>query len=139
MGVFAPVVGIIGATQAAEAMKLIARVGTSLAGRLLLLDALTMRWREVRIPARSALAPSARPADDFARVAVASTLRSALTTILAVLLVAHCVLLPGPPLAAVPDASPGGDGHAARRGVDRDQGRHLRAVGRAQGGDGAKR
>ena len=31
-----------------------------------------------------------------------STLRAALTTILAVLLVAHCVLLPGPPLAAVP-------------------------------------
>jgi bacteriocin biosynthesis cyclodehydratase domain-containing protein len=50
MGVFAPVVGIIGATQAAEAMKLIAGVGTSLAGRLLLLDALTMSWREVRIP-----------------------------------------------------------------------------------------
>ena len=50
MGVFAPVVGIIGATQAAEAMKLIAGVGTTLAGRLLLLDALTMSWREVRIP-----------------------------------------------------------------------------------------
>ena len=50
MGVFAPVVGIIGATQAAEAMKLIAGVGTPLAGRLLLLDALTMAWREVRVP-----------------------------------------------------------------------------------------
>ena len=34
---------------------------------------------------------------------MASTLRSALTTILAILLVAHCVLLPGPPLAAVPE------------------------------------
>ena len=34
-----------------------------------------------------------------------STLRSALTTILAILLVAHCVLLPGPPLAAVPEPS----------------------------------
>ena len=33
---------------------------------------------------------------------MASTVRSALTTILAILLVAHCVLLPGPPLAAVP-------------------------------------
>ena len=33
---------------------------------------------------------------------MASTLRAALTTILAILLVAHCVLLPGPPLAAVP-------------------------------------
>jgi len=50
MGVFAPVVGIVGATQAAEALKLVAGVGTSLAGRLLLLDALAMQWREVRVP-----------------------------------------------------------------------------------------
>ena len=50
MGVFAPVVGIIGATQAAEALKVIAGAGESLAGRLLLLDAYTMHWREVRIP-----------------------------------------------------------------------------------------
>jgi len=50
MGVFAPLVGIIGATQAAEALKILARVGESLAGRLLLLDALAMEWREVRIP-----------------------------------------------------------------------------------------
>jgi adenylyltransferase/sulfurtransferase len=49
MGVFAPIVGIVGATQAAEALKLVARIGESLAGRLLLLDALSMRWREVRI------------------------------------------------------------------------------------------
>ncbi len=40
MGVFAPLVGIVGATQAAEALKLIAGIGESLAGRLLLLDAL---------------------------------------------------------------------------------------------------
>lgn len=50
MGVFAPLVGIVGATQAAEALKLVAGVGDSLAGRLLLLDALAMRWREVRVP-----------------------------------------------------------------------------------------
>jgi molybdopterin-synthase adenylyltransferase len=50
MGVFAPLVGIVGATQAAEALKLIAGVGESLAGRLLLLDALTMQWRELRVP-----------------------------------------------------------------------------------------
>jgi len=50
MGVFAPLVGIVGSTQAAEALKLIARVGESLAGRLLLLDALSMEWREVRVP-----------------------------------------------------------------------------------------
>jgi len=49
MGVYAPLVGIIGATQAAEALKLLAGVGRSLAGRLLLLDALAMEWREVRI------------------------------------------------------------------------------------------
>jgi len=50
MGVFAPLVGIVGAMQAAEALKLIAQVGTSLAGRLLLVDGLTMQWRELRVP-----------------------------------------------------------------------------------------
>lgn len=49
-GVFAPLTGIIGATQAAEALKLLAGCGEALAGRLLLLDALTMRWREMRYP-----------------------------------------------------------------------------------------
>ena len=49
MGVFAPLVGIVGATQAAEALKLLAPAGRSLAGRLLLIDALTMEWRELRI------------------------------------------------------------------------------------------
>jgi len=50
MGVFAPLVGIVGSTQAAEALKLVAGIGTSLAGRLLLVDALAMEWREVRVP-----------------------------------------------------------------------------------------
>ena len=50
MGVFAPLVGIVGATQAAEALKLVACAGDTLAGRLLLLDALSMQWREVRVP-----------------------------------------------------------------------------------------
>ena len=50
MGVFAPLVGIVGATQAAEALKLVAGVGNTLSGRLLLLDALSMQWREVRVP-----------------------------------------------------------------------------------------
>ncbi len=49
MGVFAPLVGIIGTMQAAEALKLLAGVGTSLAGRLLMLDARAMRWDEIRI------------------------------------------------------------------------------------------
>ncbi|AWI77368.1 molybdopterin biosynthesis protein MoeB [Parazoarcus communis] len=49
MGVFAPLVGIIGSTQAAEALKLIAGCGTSLDGRLLLLDGLGMEWRSVSL------------------------------------------------------------------------------------------
>jgi molybdopterin/thiamine biosynthesis adenylyltransferase len=49
MGVFAPLVGIVGTMQAAEALKLVAGVGTSLAGRLLMLDARTMEWSEVRV------------------------------------------------------------------------------------------
>jgi adenylyltransferase/sulfurtransferase len=48
MGVFAPLTGIIGTTQAAEALKLVAGIGESLSGRLLLLDALEMDWRTVR-------------------------------------------------------------------------------------------
>jgi molybdopterin/thiamine biosynthesis adenylyltransferase len=50
MGVFAPLVGIVGSTQAAEALKLLAGIGTSLAGRLLLVDALAMQWRELAVP-----------------------------------------------------------------------------------------
>ena len=49
MGVFAPLVGIIGSIQAAEALKLLMGVGRDLTGRLLLLDALTMEWRSVRL------------------------------------------------------------------------------------------
>jgi len=49
MGVFAPLVGIIGTMQAAEALKLLAGIGTSLAGRLQMLDARTMEWTEVRL------------------------------------------------------------------------------------------
>jgi len=50
MGVFAPLVGIVGAAQAGEALKLVAGVGTSLAGRLLLYDALASSWRELKVP-----------------------------------------------------------------------------------------
>jgi len=50
MGVFSPLAGIIGAMQAAEALKLIAGIGESLSGRLQLLDAKTMRWHEIRVP-----------------------------------------------------------------------------------------
>jgi molybdopterin/thiamine biosynthesis adenylyltransferase len=50
MGVFAPLVGIVGSMQAAEALKLVAGIGSSLAGRLQLLDARTMAWTEIRVP-----------------------------------------------------------------------------------------
>ena len=50
MGVFAPLVGIIGSMQAAEALKLIAGIGSSLAVRLQMLDARAMEWSEVRLP-----------------------------------------------------------------------------------------
>ncbi|MFT4192088.1 MAG: HesA/MoeB/ThiF family protein [Comamonas sp.] len=49
MGVFAPLVGIIGSMQAAEALKLLLGIGPSLAGRLQMLDARAMRWTELRI------------------------------------------------------------------------------------------
>ncbi len=50
MGVFAPMVGIIGTMQAAEALKLLSGAGTSLAGRLQMLDGRAMEWNEVRVP-----------------------------------------------------------------------------------------
>jgi molybdopterin-synthase adenylyltransferase len=53
MGVFAPLVGIIGSMQAAEALKILSGVGSSLAGRLLMLDGRAMAWNEVRVPRQS--------------------------------------------------------------------------------------
>jgi adenylyltransferase/sulfurtransferase len=49
MGVFAPLTGIVGSIQAAEALKLIAGVGETLSGRLLLLDALAMQVRTIKL------------------------------------------------------------------------------------------
>ena len=49
MGVFAPLVGIIGSVQAAEALKLISGVGETLASRLLMLDGKGMQWTELRL------------------------------------------------------------------------------------------
>lgn len=50
MGVFSPLVGIIGCMQAAETLKIMLNIGQSLNGRLQILDGLTMNWRTVRIP-----------------------------------------------------------------------------------------
>lgn len=49
MGVFAPLVGVIGAAQAAEALKLLVGIRPSLAGRLQMLDGRAMEWSEVRV------------------------------------------------------------------------------------------
>ncbi len=48
-GVLAPVVGMIGCVQATEALKLLANFGKPLTGRLLLLDAAYMSWRELKL------------------------------------------------------------------------------------------
>jgi adenylyltransferase/sulfurtransferase len=50
MGVFAPVTGIVGTLQAAEALKLAAETGESLVGRFMMIDVLTMSVRTVRVP-----------------------------------------------------------------------------------------
>lgn len=54
MGVFAPLVGIIGAVQAAEALKLLCGIGQTLTGRLLLLDGRRMVWDEMQLQRNSA-------------------------------------------------------------------------------------
>jgi adenylyltransferase/sulfurtransferase len=48
-GVIAPITGIIGSIQALETMKLIMAIGETLAGRLLLLDGLTMEWNTMKL------------------------------------------------------------------------------------------
>jgi len=49
MGVFAPLTGIVGCIQAAEALKVLTGAGTTLAGRLMLVDALTMDIRTIHL------------------------------------------------------------------------------------------
>jgi len=49
MGVFAPLTGIIGTVQAAESLKLLAGIGETLNGRLMILDALAMQWRTIKL------------------------------------------------------------------------------------------
>ena len=48
-GIMSPVVGIIGSVLAMEAIKIISNLGKTLTGRLMLLDAFTSQWREMRL------------------------------------------------------------------------------------------
>lgn len=48
-GVVGPLVGLVGSLQALEALKLLAGFGESMVGRLLLVDALGTRFRELRV------------------------------------------------------------------------------------------
>ena len=50
LGVFAPMVGIIGAMQAAQALKLLTGVGAPSVGRLFMLEGRAMEWSELRTP-----------------------------------------------------------------------------------------
>ena len=64
MGVFAPLTGIVGSIQAAETLKLLVGAGETLAGKLMLLDALTMQVRTIRLakdPACSVCGAAAAP------------------------------------------------------------------------------
>ena len=78
MGVFAPLVGIVGSVQAAEALKLVAGIGRSLAGRLQMIDARTMQWSEIRIARQPDCAVCGSGAT-AAAVAVAGTSSDAVT------------------------------------------------------------
>jgi molybdopterin/thiamine biosynthesis adenylyltransferase len=49
MGVFAPLVGIIGSLQATEALKILLNTGSSLCGKLLVMNALTMELRTIKL------------------------------------------------------------------------------------------
>lgn len=49
LGVFAPLVGIIGSLQAAEALKLLSGMGSELVGQLLMLDGRSMAFQQIRL------------------------------------------------------------------------------------------
>jgi len=48
-GVLSPLLGILGSMQAVETIKLITGIGETLAGRLMIFDALSMSWQEMKL------------------------------------------------------------------------------------------
>lgn len=65
MGVFAPLVGIVGTMQAAEALKLLAGLGSRLTGQLLMIDARDMAFTQIALPrhAQCAVCAPSAPSD----------------------------------------------------------------------------
>lgn len=61
MGVYAPLVGIIGSMQAAEALKLLMGIGVSLSGKLLVINALDFAMRTLALRKDKECAVCARP------------------------------------------------------------------------------
>ena len=61
MGVFAPLVGIVGTMQAAEALKLLAGLGSRLTGRLLMIDAKDMSFTQIALPRHTSCAVCGPP------------------------------------------------------------------------------
>jgi len=61
MGVFAPLVGIVGTLQAAEALKLLTGLGSRLTGRLLMLDGRDMAFNEIALPQNPHCAVCGKP------------------------------------------------------------------------------
>jgi len=62
MGVFAPLVGVVGSLQAAEALKLISGAGRTLTGRLLMIDGRSMEFTELAVHRDAACLVCGRPA-----------------------------------------------------------------------------
>lgn len=50
MGVFAPLVGIVGTMQAAEALKILAGLGSRMAGQLMMIDGRDLAIQSIRLP-----------------------------------------------------------------------------------------
>lgn len=48
-GVLSPLLGVIGSMQAVETLKLLTGIGETLAGRLMIFDALSMSWQEMKL------------------------------------------------------------------------------------------
>lgn len=49
-GVLSPIVGIVGSIQALEAIKVLLNIGDILCGRLLMIDGMSMQFRELKLP-----------------------------------------------------------------------------------------